>query len=601
VGEGDPLDRQFSKNEKEEGKSMRPVHLGTARLLFVGLAMVTFVSLAMVAFDSSIDARTPPGLGGWQIAGRDLDNSRSQPSERQIGTKNVHQLVPKWVFTTGSDVSATPTIAGNTVYFPDWAGNLYAVRANDGRLLWSRKISDYNGRTGSISRVSPAIFEDQLIIGDHTTAGWLSPGDPSVGAHVIAVDRQSGALRWITQVDEHPAALITGSPVFHGNTVYVGVSSQEEGLATNPAYPCCTFRGSMVALDVFTGAILWKTFTVPDNGGLTGSYSGNAIWSPPALDPRRGSLYIGVGNNYTVPDAVLQCQQAAIDSGTMNANCTAPDDHFDSVLALDLMTGAIKWARRLSGFDVWTVACLSLPPGVNCPSPHGPDFDFPGSGPNLLHVRAAAADDDADDDDADDDGPQGRDRHGKQPGEPGRDLVGIGQKSGMYFALNPDNGAIVWSTVVGPGGTTGGIQWGTATDGTRIYVPISNSLHTTYTLANGGPTINYGSWAALDPRTGRILWQVPDPTPGTVDPGAVSVANGVLYAGSYSGAMYAIDARTGAVLFTFASGGSVVDAPSIVKGTVYWGSGYRTIAPGVGNNKVYAFTIPKGPAGKPRR
>jgi len=530
----------------------------------------------MVAFDSGIGAQTSTGPGGWRMAGRDLDNSRSQPSEREIGRTNVSQLVPKWVFTAGSDVSATPTIAGNTVYFPDWAGNLYAVRANDGQLLWSRKISDYNSRPGSLSRVSPAIVDDQLILGDNKS------GD---GAHVMAVDRQTGALRWITEVDSHPAAVITGSPVFHGSMVYVGVSSGEEALAVNPAYPCCTFRGSMVALDVVTGRIVWKTFTVPDNNGLPNLYSGNAIWSPPAIDPRRGSLYIGVGNNYTVPDTVLQCQQEAIDNGNQNADCTAPDDHFNTVLALDLRTGAIKWARRLSGFDAWTVACLSLPPGVNCPSPHGPDFDFPGSGPNLLHARP--------DDNDHDDGPQGFDRHDEHPRGPSRDLVGIGQKSGIYWALNPDNGAIVWATIVGPGGTTGGIQWGTATDGTRIYVAITNSLHLPYTLANGGPTINWGSWAALDPQTGRILWQVPDPTPGAGDPGAVSVANGVVYAGSYSGAMHALDARTGAVLFTFASGGSVIDAPSIVAGNVYWGSGYRNIAPGVGNNKVYAFTIPK--------
>jgi polyvinyl alcohol dehydrogenase (cytochrome) len=543
----------------------------------LGASTLLFVGLAMVALDSGLGAQTSPGLADWRMAGRDLDNSRSQPSEKKIGTENVHQLVPSWVFETGSDVSATPTVTENSVYFPDWAGNLYAVAANNGRLLWSRKISDYTGRPGSISRVSPAIFEDQLIIGDHDGVAWLSIGPPSQGgAHVIAVDRHSGALRWITQVDAHPAAIITGSPVVHENTVYVGVSSQEEGLATNPAYPCCTFRGSMVALDVLTGKILWKTFTVPDNGGRTDQYSGNAIWSPPAIDPRRGSLYIGVGNNYTVPDAVLQCQQEAIDSGNENANCEAPDDFFDTVLALDLTTGAIKWSHKLFGFDPWTVACLSLPPGVNCPSPHGPDFDFPGSGPNLLHLSDGGA------------GGRGR----GAPGESGVDLVGIGQKSGAYWALNPDNGAIVWSTIVGPGGTTGGIQWGTATDGTRIYVAITNSLHITYTLANGGPTINWGSWAALDPRTGRILWQVPDPTPGTVDPGAVSVANGVLYAGSYSGAMYGLDARAGAVLFTFASGGSVIDAPSIVKGTVYWGSGYRNIAPGIGNNKVYAFTIP---------
>ena len=544
---------------------MRALHLGLGTLLFVGL----------VALGS---AQTSPGPTDWRIAGRDLDNSRSQPSEKKIGTENVNQLVPKWVFESGSDVSATPTVAGNSVYFPDWAGNLYAVAANSGRLLWSRQISDYTGRPGGISRVSPAIFEDQLIIGDHDGVNWIAIGPADHGgAHVIAVDRHTGDLLWITQVDAHPAAVITASPVVHDNTVYVGVSSQEEGLAANPAYPCCTFRGSMVALDVFTGNILWKTFTVPDNGGQTNQYSGNAIWSPPAIDPRRGSLYIGVGNNYTVPDDVLQCQEEAIESGNQNANCEAADDFFDTVLALDLTTGAIKWSNKLFGFDPWTVACLSLPPGVNCPSPHGPDFDFPGSGPNLLHLS--------------DDGPRGRGRGANQKGESPLDLVGIGQKSGAYWALNPDTGAIVWSTIVGPGGTTGGIQWGTATDGSRIYVAITNSLHLTYTLANGGPTINWGSWAALDPRTGRILWQVPDPTPGAGDPGAVSVANGVVYAGSYSGAMYGLDARNGSVLFTFPSGGSVIDAPSIVNGTVYWGSGYRNIAPGIGNNKVYAFTL----------
>jgi polyvinyl alcohol dehydrogenase (cytochrome) len=594
---------------------MRDAHFRTARLLIVGLAIV--------ALDSGIGARTSPGLGGWRIAGRDLDNSRSQPSERQIGTDNVHQLVPKWVFTTGSDVSATPTVAGNAVYFPDWAGNLYAVRANDGRPIWTRTISEYTGVPGTISRVSPAIFEDQLIIGDHDGASWVSaePGSAG-GGHVIAVDRLTGALLWITQVDAHPAAVVDASPVVHGTTVYVGVSSQEEGLAANPAYPCCTFRGSMVALDVFTGKILWKTFTVPDNKGLTDQYSGNAIWSPPGIDPRRGSLYVGVGNNYTVPAAVLQCRQEAIDSGHPNAHCEAPDDFFDSVLALDLTTGAIKWSRRLSAFDAWTVACppLTVPPGVNCPSPFGADFDIgSGSGPNLLRLRDdhdGDHDDDPhgrgrhaerqgkpgrdDDDDDDDDVSRGRDPHGKPPGKSGVDLVGVPSKSGMYWALNPNNGAIVWSTMVGPGGNTGGIQWGSAFDGARIYAAIGNSQHMTYTLANGGPTINWGSWAALDPRTGRILWQVPDPTTGAVDPGAVSIANNVLYAGSYSGAMYGLNARTGAILFTFLSGGSVIDAPSIVKGTVYWGSGYRNIPPGIGNNKVYAFAIPKADK-RPRR
>jgi polyvinyl alcohol dehydrogenase (cytochrome) len=487
----------------------------------------------------------------WRLAGHDLNNSRSQPEETHISPSNVSRLAAKWVFTTGGDVSATPTVSGRVVYFPDWGGNLYAVHADTGRLLWSHQIAQYTGRAGSISRVSPAIFGDTVIIGDN-----LATPTQHDGAHVIAVDRQSGALRWITQVDAHPAAIITASPVVSGTTVYVGVSSNEEALAVNPAYPCCTFRGSVVALDTVTGEIRWKTFTVPDNGGLSNGYSGNAVWGPAAIDIRRGTLFAGTGNNYTVPDSVEACQQHAIDSGDQHAHCTATNDYFDALVALDLRTGAIKWAHTLFGYDAWTVACLAAPVGVNCPSPSGPDYDF-GSGPNLLD-----------------------------------DLVGIGQKSGIYWALNPDTGKIIWSTIVGPGGTTGGIQWGTATDGRRIYVAISNSSHTAYTLANGGPTITWGSWAALDARSGKIVWQVADPTPGAIDPGSVSVANDVMYAGSYSGGMHALHARTGRILWSFASGGSVLDGPSIVNGTLFWGSGYVHLPPGVPNNKVYAFSVP---------
>ena len=113
-----------------------------------------------------------------------------------------------------------------------------------------------------------------------------------------------------------------------------------------------------------------------------------------------------------------------------------------------------------------------------------------------------------------------------------------------------------------------------------------------YTLVPSGQTITWGAWSALDVATGKILWQTADPTPGTVDIGAVSVANGVVYAGSLAGQMYALDARTGDIVWGFASGGSVIDGPSIVEGMVYWGSGYRK--QGVGNNKVYAFAVDSG-------
>ncbi len=491
-------------------------------------------------------AQTGAGVGQWRIAGENLGNTRSQPAEHQIGPSNVSRLVAAWTFTTGGDVSATPTVAGNAVYFPDWSGNLFAIRADTGKLLWSHNVSDYNGRAGSVARVSPAVFNNELIIGDNLVSSVAHNG-----AHVMAVDRNSGDLLWITQVDAHPAAIITGSPVFNGNVVFVGVSSNEEALATNPSYPCCTFRGSMVALNAYTGAILWKTFTVPDNGGRPDQYSGNAIWQPAAIDPGRGLVYAGTGNNYTVPAAVLTCEQ-----NTPTADCTAPDDYFETALALDINTGAIRWTRRVAGYDAWTVACTTSPTAANCPSPAGPDWDLGGSGPNIVG-----------------------------------NMVGFGQKSGVYWALNADNGNVIWATPVGPGSTLGGIEWGTATDGKRIYVAITNRDHITYTLQPNGPTINWGSWAALDAASGKFIWQVPDPRPGALDMGAVSVANGIVYAPSFSGFVYGLDALSGRVLFSFNTGGSVIDGPSVVNGTVYWGSGYAK-AGGIGNNKVFAFRLP---------
>jgi polyvinyl alcohol dehydrogenase (cytochrome) len=512
-------------------------------------ALITVLLLVstLIAQGQSDESRS----GQWRIAGQNLSNSRSQPAERSITPANVNGLTPKWVFTTGGDVSATPTVDGDAVYFPDWGGSLFAVEKNSGRLIWSHKISDYDGVNGAISRVSPAIDGNQIIIGDIPNSKQVHNG-----ANVISVDRQTGTLRWMTQVDTHPAAIITGSPVVFDGVVYIGVSSSEETLALDPAYPCCSFRGSVVALDVKTGRMLWKTFDMPDNGGRPGGYSGGAVWQPPAIDPKRRTLFVATGNNYTAPADVEACQNA-----TPTANCAAADDFFDTALALDLTTGQIKWSKRLQGLDTFTGACGfgTTPPisgNPNCPVPTSPDFDFGGAGPNLVG-----------------------------------NIIGFGQKSGIYWALNPDDGNIVWSTPVGPGAALGGIEWGTATDGQRIYVAISNSDHLPYTLVPSGQHITWGAWSALDVATGKILWQTADPTVGTIDTGSVSVANGVVYAGSYSGQMYALDTRTGTILWNFASGGTVIDGPSIVDGTLYWGSGYRNIPPGIGNNKVYAFTL----------
>jgi len=229
-------------------------------------------------------------------------------------------------------------------------------------------------------------------------------------------------------------------------------------------------------------------------------------------------------------------------------------------VALDLDTGRIKWGHRLQAYDVWTVSCLFSP----CSTLTSPDYDF-GSGPNLLTVNS---------------------HHHK------RDLIGAGQKSGMYWALDPDDGHIVWATSVGPGSHYGGVEWGSATDGERVYVAISNFFHRSYTLKSG-QTITWGAYSALDAATGRILWQTPDPQ-GSLPLGAVTIANGVLYAESISpeGPLHAFDAATGGLLWSFASGGSANGGAAVVNGTVYWGSGYTRFGTPEfveGDHKLYAF------------
>ncbi|MEK6397503.1 MAG: PQQ-binding-like beta-propeller repeat protein, partial [Terriglobus sp.] len=284
---------------------------------------------------------------------------------------------------------------------------------------------------------------------------------------------------------------------------------------------------------------------------------------------KRGQLYASTGNNYSIPSSANACISGA-STPLAKYFCLDGADNIDSVLAIDLRTGRLRWARRLFGPDTWTVACTANPNlGIPCPENPGPDYDF-GSAPNFFTVRAG----------------------GRQ-----RDIVGAGEKSGMYWALDADTGAILWGTQVGPGGTTGGIEWGSATDGERVYVALNNSQRKDYTFPNG-QTWNAGSWAALDALTGKIEWQVPasgqNPNNTALAAGAtgqMSVANGVVFAPSLSGDMVALDARNGKTLWKFASGGSVADGASIVGDTVYWGSGYGHFHIGTGNNKLYAFQL----------
>jgi polyvinyl alcohol dehydrogenase (cytochrome) len=552
----------------------------------------------LVAFAAPSDATAGTHRSGsWPMFGQSLANDAS--GSASIDTRNAGTLQPRWVFTTGGtgpdlSVSARAAVVDNVAYFPNWGGQLYAVNTGSGALLWSKDIAaDYlAGASGSkvVSRTSPFVDVETNTVYVGTQSG----------AYLLAVDGRDGSLVWKTQLDAHPMAIDTSSPVVDHGVVYVGVSSNEENAAADPSYPCCSFRGSVVALSARTGAVLWKTPTVP------AGYSGGAVWSSTIVpDPVRHVVYVTTGNNYALPLApqyqaciaqpgateasclaaynaangtnlttppVEPAYQACVGAGGTEAACLSPEDHLDSILALSAAGGSIVWSRRLASADDWNVACVVSSPR-NCPSPAGPDFDF-GSGVNLLTVQMP-------------DGGQ-------------RTIIGAGQKSGVYSALDPDHGGtLLWATQVGPGRTLGGIQWGSAADGQRIYVAISDIAGIPYTLQPSGQTATAGSWGALDPATGRILWQTADPNVAG-DVGPVAVANGVVFAPSIfkSGQnMFALDAATGAILWGFASGGSVVAGAVVVDDTVYWGSGYGVFhtARWASNNRFYAFTATGSP------
>jgi polyvinyl alcohol dehydrogenase (cytochrome) len=434
-------------------------------------------------------------------------------------------------------------------------------------VIWSISVGEAVGKDFSYARVTPAIVGNSLILG--TQVG----SDPD-GARVFALNKNTGEVQWVTKVDDHPASRITQSPQVFGSAVFVGVSSAEEGFAANPAYECCSFRGSMLRLNRKTGEIEWKTYMTPD----LPDFSGNAVWgSTPAIDPSRNSVFIATGNNYTVPQEILDCVENNMTAAEVIACVEAvpgsAENYIDAVVSLDMNTGSVNWATSVLPFDAWTVACFFTDEG-NCPDPAGPDFDF-GQAPALFKAG-------------------------------GQELLGVGQKSGIYWALNPDNGDVIWSTQAGPGGITGGLQWGSSTDGNRVYTAVANSSYEPYVLQTGpnaGDTIHGGFWTALDAATGARIWEAVGGNPPPFPPSdafpfddwpdnyfaqnqaAVSSANGVMYAGAlnFFGTMFAFDAATGDILWSFDSGASVNSGPAIVGGNVYWGNGYRNIGAGTGS------------------
>uniref|UniRef100_A0A383V615 Pyrrolo-quinoline quinone repeat domain-containing protein n=1 Tax=Tetradesmus obliquus TaxID=3088 RepID=A0A383V615_TETOB len=536
-----------------------------------------------------------PSWGHW---GGDLQNTRIAASEKGISPANVGRLARAWVFNTTADVSATPTVVGNRLLVPDWGGYMYCLNADTGALIWSRPIIEYvlavdpapyppsYSNASIISRTSPAVAGDVMVFGVMKKGG----GFP----YLIAANVTNGVLLWGFRADPHPAAMITQSPTVHNGAVYVGVSSLEELIADNPEYECCTFIGNMLKVDLATGTVVWRTYMAPQNNNQTGGFSGNSVWgSSPALNLQLGHVYIATGNNYEIPKVLAQCHQAVgnltVENMQQHLACEAKygqGNYHNCMIALDMETGAIRWAKQLGGPDAWNAACLYSNNKEACPDLNSPDYDF-AQAPMLVKTCKTGA---------------------------CKQLVVAGQKSGWVWALRPRDGSVDWSLQVGPGGLVGGMQWGSAADSQRIYVSNNNANGVSVDLtqmkavpntpgAAAPPASTKGGLAAaVDAFSGKLLWTFANPTmhwDTSVPPqnarsqAPMTVANGVVYYASMdaAGSLFYLEAATGRLLGNFSTGATLGCGPSVARGKVYTGSGYLNFGLGQRGNKLHALRV----------
>jgi polyvinyl alcohol dehydrogenase (cytochrome) len=480
----------------------------------------------------------PPGWTGW---GADSGNSRYQPAATAgLPREDVKNLKLKWAFgfPGAAATFGQPTAYAGRLFVGSEDGTVYALDSATGCLWWRFKAS--------------ATVKTAISVGNHGKTAFF--GDTN--GYVYALNVADGAVVWKVHPDSHPAARITGSPLLVGEGLYVPFSSGEEGAAADPNYPCCTFRGSLVALNSASGQQIWKAYTIaqepmPTRKSPQGVQyfgpSGAALWSSPTLDRKRHIIYVATGNNYADP----------------------PTKTSDAVIALDLESGKRLWSRQFTPDDLWNAGCVAEKKD-NCPDPHGDDYDF-GAPPMLIRLA-----------------------HRK-------DILLLAQKSGIVYALDPARrGALLWKTRIGKGGPLGGIEWGGAADQRYGYFTLSDYDFDNQT-AGGGVF-------ALDLRNGKQVWYAPPVKPACLGQFGCSsaqmapptLAPGIVFAGSLDGHLRAYDTRDGSVVWDFdtvqdykttngvkAHGGSLNGAgPTVVSGMVYVNTGYTNALAG---NVLLAF------------
>lgn len=487
------------------------------------------------------------GAPSWTGWGVDPANSRFQPAAKAgISAADVPHLKLKWAFGIPNVrmVRSQPAIFGGRVYVSGNDGSVYSLDAATGCTFWTTS--------------TPKPVRSGMLVGKSGSVEAVFFGEAD--GTVYALDASTGSILWSTRADSHPAATITGTPSYLDGRLYIPVSSGEEQSRRRPGYECCTFRGSVVAMDAASGKILWQTYMAPDtpsphgktaDGRTIYAPSGMAIWSSPTIDVAKKRIYVGTGDNYSEP-------------GT---------DTSDAVVALDLKTGRLLWSAQFDKDDIYKIECGN-PPAAGCEPPTVPEFDL-GASPILVSAP-----------------------HGKR-------VLFLGQKSGMVYAVDPDaDGKLLWHARAGVGGLLGGVQWGPATDGANFYVAVSDLA-----FGRGGPDPTKGGGiSAYQVSDGKLLWKTPPPGCGDRRPcspaqsQAISAIPGAVFSGSIDGHLRAYAASDGKIIWDFdtaqsfdtvnkvaAKGGSLdVGGPVIAGGMLFVVSGY----PGFGampGNALLAF------------
>ena len=490
-------------------------------------------------------------LGGaaWNGWGVTITNSRFEPAEAAgMTADDVPHLKLKWAFgfPGASSGGTQPVVVGGRVYVADAEGDVFALDAKTGCIHWTIAVE--------------AGVRSAITIGPYGSSATLAAYFGDQSANVYAVDAESGRQLWKVKVDEYFLAAITGAPQLYRGRLYVPVSSREESQVGDPKYPCCAFRGSVVALDAATGKQIWKTYSIeqeakPQGKNSAGTQvmgpSGGAIWDTPTLDVKRNTLYAGTGNNFSPPATSAS----------------------DSIMALDMKTGKIKWLRQQTENDIWNGSCRrkDREPSV-CPDADAPDFDF-GSTSTLVDLPS------------------------------GSQMLISGNKSGIVWALDPDHqGKIIWKQQIGQGSSTGGVLWGIATDGERVYVP--NGFFDPKNPDSGGGI------AAIAASDGHTIWSAPNQPCGDrkrckqSHPAAVTAIPGFVFSGTSDGRLRAYSAKDGNVMWEYdtardfptvngvkANGGSMSNAgPTVAGGLLFVNSGYSHHGGIIPGNVLLAFS-----------